>query len=128
MKRVLMLTMTMGLVASLTVAGLRAKEKAPSLTTKKVMTAVKEGLLKHVLEETATAEQQQLLLEYVKALPGNKPPKGDAASWKTKTQELIKATKAVVKGRSGAIERLTKASNCKACHTPHKVYPPETKK
>ncbi|MEE2990971.1 MAG: hypothetical protein VX715_10180 [Planctomycetota bacterium] len=128
MKRVIMLTLTMGLVAGLTMAGLRAKEKAPAHTTKKVMTAVKEGLLKQVLEETATAEQQQMLLDYVKALPANKPPKGDAASWKAKTQELIKATKAVVKGRSGAIERLTKASNCKACHTPHKVYPPEAKK
>ena len=128
MKRVIMLTMVMGLVASLTVAGLQSKEKAPGHTTKKVMTAVKEGLLKHVLEETATAEQQHILLEYVKALPDNKPPKGDAASWQAKTRELIKATKAVVKGREGAIERLTKASNCKACHTPHKVYPPETKK
>ncbi len=128
MKRAIMLTMVMGLVASLTVAGLQSKEKAPGHTTKKVMTAVKEGLLKHVLEETATAEQKQLLLEYVKALPGNKPPKGDAASWKAKTRELIKATAAVVKGREGAIERLKNASNCKACHTPHKVYPPETKK
>ena len=128
MKRVIMLTMIMGLVASLTLAGLRAKEKPPALTIKKVMTAVKEGLLKHVLEETATLEQQHILLEYVKALPGNKPPKGDAASWKAKTHALIKATRDVVKGRTGAIERLTKASNCKACHTPHKVYPPETKK
>ena len=128
MKRAIMLTMVMGLVASLTVAGLQSKEKAPGLTTKKVMTAVKEGLLKHVLEQTATVEQQHILLEYVKALPDNKPPKGDAASWQAKTRELIKATKAVVRGREGAIERLTKASNCKACHTPHKVYPPETKK
>ena len=84
--------------------------------------------LKHVLEQTATVEQQHLLLEYLKALPDNKPPKGDAASWQAKTRELIKATKAVVRGREGAIERLTKASNCKACHTSHKVYPPETKK
>ena len=64
MKRVLMLTMTMGLVASLTVAGLRAKEKAPSLTTKKVMTAVKEGLLKHVLEETERSIHDALCVKF----------------------------------------------------------------
>jgi len=128
MKRMLLLLIVMGLVAGLTVAGLRAKEKPPAHTIKKVMTAVKEGLLKHVLEETATSEQQHILLEYVKALPENKPPKGDAASWKAKTRELIKATKAVVRGREGAIERLTKAGNCKACHSVHKVYPPEAKK
>jgi hypothetical protein len=128
MKRILMLSMMMGLVAGLTVAGLRAKEKCPAHTTKEVMTAVKGGLLKHVLEETATPEQRHIFLEYVKALPDNKPPKGDASSWQAKTRELIKATRAVVRGREGAIERLTKASNCKACHSVHKVYPPETKK
>jgi cytochrome c553 len=126
MKRVVMLSLLMVLVASLTLAGVRAKDKVPGHTTKEVMKAVKGGLLKHVLEQTATVEQQHILLEYVKSLPDNKPPKGDAASWKMKTRELIKATNAVVKGRSGAIERLTKASNCKACHGVHKVYPPKS--
>jgi hypothetical protein len=126
MKRVVMLSLLMVLVASLTLAGVRAKDKAPGHTTKEVMKAVKGGLLKHVLEQTATVEQQHILLEYVKSLPDNKPPKGDTASWKMKTRELIKATNAVVKGRSGAIERLTKASNCKACHGTHKVYPPKS--
>ena len=128
MKRILMLSLMMGLVASLTVAGLAAEKKATLPTTKKVMQAIKKGLLKKILEETATPKEQQQLLEYVKALPGNPPPKGEADSWKQKTAELIKGTQAVVKGQPKAIERLKQASNCKACHSVHKVYPPKPKK
>ena len=126
MKRVVMLSLLMVVVASLTLAGVRAKDKGPGHTTKEVMKVVKGGLLKHVLEQTATVEQQHILLEYLKSLPDNKPPKGDATSWKMKTRELIKATNAVIRGRPAAIERLMKASNCKACHGLHKVYPPKS--
>jgi len=63
----------------------------------------------------------QKLLDAVKELPACKPPKGDAASWKTKTEALVKAAQDVVAKKPGAQAELQKAGNCKACHSEHKA-------
>jgi cytochrome c556 len=59
----------------------------------------------------------QKLLEAVKALPACKPPKGDEAAWKTKTEALVKAAEDVVAKKPGAADALQKAGSCKECHT-----------
>jgi hypothetical protein len=60
------------------------------------------------------------LLEYLNALPGNKPPKGDAASWKSKTSKLVQAAGDVVAKKPGAVEALKSAGDCKGCHVTHR--------
>src|SRR5262245_46518049 len=69
--------------------------------------------------EKADAEK---LLALYEDLAQNKPPKGDEASWKTKTGALVAAAKKLVadpKSKAAGTE-LNKASNCMACHDVHK--------
>ena len=60
------------------------------------------------------------LLEYLKSLPGNTPPKGDAASWKAKTSKLVQAANDVVAKKPGAVGALKSAGDCKGCHVAHR--------
>ena len=60
------------------------------------------------------AKNKATLEKYFQVLVKFKPSKGDADSWKTKTEALVAALK------SGKQEDLNKASNCKACHSVHK--------
>lgn len=62
----------------------------------------------------------QKLLSYLKSLPDNKPPKGDTASWKTRTTKLVQAASDVVARKPGATEALKTAGDCKGCHIPHR--------
>lgn len=111
------------LVACLVSAPVTAEDDdaAPKYTTKDVMkTAMKGGLLKKVASGDASAEEKKQLHEMLVALAKNKPAKGEAESWKELTSALVKAGKSAVDGDEKAGEMLTKASNCKACHDPHK--------
>jgi hypothetical protein len=93
----------------------------PKFTTKQVMkTAMKGGLLKKVASGDASDEEKKNLHEMLVALSKNEPKKGEAESWKELTGALVKAGKAAVEGEAGAGEMLTKAANCKACHSKHK--------
>lgn len=98
------------------------KKDEEKVTIKQVMQkAHKAGLLKDlVVKGDATDEQKAELLKLYKGLAANKPPKGDAESWKTKTKALVDAAQAAVDGKDNAVQLLTKASNCKACHDAHK--------
>jgi hypothetical protein len=92
-------------------------------TIKDVMKkAHKEGLLKTVLGGGASMADRESLAEMYTALGQNKPPKGDAASWKEKTDALAKDAKALVKDGKDkdAISGLKKSSNCMGCHSAHK--------
>ncbi|MBA60972.1 MAG: hypothetical protein CMJ76_01280 [Planctomycetaceae bacterium] len=103
------------------------EKKENKYTTKKFMQAVKTGgLHTKVIKGEATEAERKLFVAYVKALPANKPPKGAPESWKKLTEILVKATEAHLAGKEDSAEALTKAMNCKVCHTPHKVYPPKT--
>ena len=82
--------------------------------------AHKDGLLKKVATGEASAEEKQQLVVLYKAMAVNKPPVGDEESWKERSGLLIKAAEAAAKGEEDASDRLLKASNCKACHDPHK--------
>ena len=77
-------------------------------------------LLKKVLEGKADDAEKKELLELYTELGKNKPPKGDAKSWKEKTKALVSATKEVVDGKEAGVKDLKKASNCMACHKEHK--------
>jgi len=81
-----------------------------------------EGNLKDlILEGMATDEQKAQFVDYVENLAQFKPRKGDASSWKEKTSALIAAAKGT------DLPALKKATNCKACHSVHKIYPPNKK-
>ena len=78
------------------------------------------SLYKKVATGKGSDADNAKLLEYVKSLPGEKPEKGDAASWKEKTEKLVKAVEDVVAKKPGATNELQTAGNCKACHSVHK--------
>jgi len=81
-----------------------------------------EGNLKDlILEGMATDEQKAQFVDYVENLAQFKPRKGDVVSWKEKTDALIAAAKGT------DLPALEKATNCKACHSVHKIYPPKKK-
>ena len=92
----------------------------------KIDTVMKEAmkgensLYKKVALGKGSDADAQKLLAYVKQLPAEKPQKGDAASWSTKTGVLVKAVEDVAAKKPDAILALQKAGNCKACHTEHK--------
>ncbi len=65
------------------------------------------------------AERKELVELYVE-LGKNKPEKGDAKSWKEKTDALIAAAKEVAAGKEGAVKGLQRAANCQACHDAHR--------
>ena len=78
------------------------------------------SLFKKVSLGKGTDEDTQKLLDYVKQLAAEKPSKGSEASWKEKTEALIKATEDVAAKKPDSLKALQKAGNCKACHTEHK--------
>lgn len=89
-----------------------------------VMEAANEGkdsLYERVTGGKGTPEEAKKLSELYQALPGLKPPKGDAKSWKEKTTALAAAAKDVADKKPGAVEKLKAAANCKACHSAHKA-------
>jgi hypothetical protein len=70
-----------------------------------------------VIDGKASADEQKQLLELYQLLASTKPPKGDLDAWKKRTNEMVDAVQAVIRGEAKAAERLTKARDCKACHT-----------
>ena len=79
------------------------------------------NLKKQMLDGKATTEQKAQFIDYVENLAQYKIRKGNAASWKEKTTALIVAAKGT------DLPALKKATNCKACHSVHKNYPPKKK-
>lgn len=100
---------------------LRAADEKPKYTIKEVMKEHKKGALKDkAVEGTATAEEKKKLVELYEEMGKNKPPKGDAASWKKLCDALVKAAKEVEEGKKEGVDNLKKAVNCAACHKDHK--------
>ncbi|MCC6419665.1 MAG: hypothetical protein IT429_15640 [Gemmataceae bacterium] len=80
----------------------------------------KTGLLKKIASGKGDKADAEKLLEMYIALAKNKPPQGDADSWKKFTDGLVAAAKVAVEGGKNAGKQLTKAANCGACHKVHK--------
>ena len=115
-------------MATTITTGIRADHHGDSkkgTSIEDVMHALKDGFHKKILDGSSTDEEKAQMLDFAKALPKGTPPKGSKSSWKKLTKKLVVASKAVVAGKDGALEALGEAINCKTCHTPHKVYPPE---
>ena len=104
----------------ITVTG-TAQEKA-KYTTKEVMQkAHKGGLAKKVAKGEASAEEKKQLVEMYEALAANHPPRGDEASWKEKTAELVAAAKDAADGKPGAADKVNAIfMKCMGCHQAHK--------
>jgi hypothetical protein len=102
---------------------LAAREDKPKYTIEEVMEKAhkgKQSLLAKTVSGSASKEEKETLLAMYQALAQNKPPQGDAKSWKTKTDALVSAAKAVIANENGAPMKLKMAANCAACHKVHK--------
>lgn len=78
------------------------------------------SLLAKTLRKEATPEEVAKLIEYHEALAAHAAPKGDAESWKQKTEALLKASRAAKETASDEnLARLKEAASCKACHSVH---------
>lgn len=119
MKRLLSALVIM-LMLALSAGMISAEDKKPSPIKKAMKVAMKEGLLKKVAKGEGTADDKEQLLKLVTAMAKAEPPKGELADWKTRAGALVEAAQAAVDGKDGAGEALTKASNCKECHSAHK--------
>jgi len=98
-----------------------SESSAPQHTIQEVMKlAHKDGLLKKVLDGKGRHKDAMELIDLYASLADNQPPKGDAESWKAKTDALIIAAARFSVRRKDGIAKLKVASNCKACHSAHK--------
>ena len=108
-------------VASVGALRVMAEDAEEEVTIKDVMkAAMKDGLCKKVAKGEGDQADAEKLLELFTALSKQKPPKGDAESWKEKCDALVAAAKACAEGKEGAGAKLGAAANCKACHGAHK--------
>jgi len=81
----------------------------------------KKGLLNKVKNGKASDADGKELLALYKDLQKNKPPEGSAEDWKKRTQALIEGAELFVKGKKDEGKTaLTKAADCKGCHSVHK--------
>jgi cytochrome c553 len=130
LRTVTVLGLSLGLTTGLVLAADHKKEEKPKHTIKEVMTkAHKKGkdgtppTCEKAAKGNASEAELKQLLEYYRSLAAQKPKKGDAESWKKKTEALISATEGLIKGGDG-LEQAKKdyaaAVNCKACHDTHK--------
>ncbi|QDV69918.1 hypothetical protein Poly24_36360 [Rosistilla carotiformis] len=110
----------LGISAALSLSAI-AEDGEPKHSIKECMkTCFKGPLVKKVAGGEASDEEKAKLHEMMVSMAKATPKKGDAESWKMKTEALVKAAKAAVEGEAGAAEALKKAANCKACHSVHK--------
>ena len=125
-QRTLITSFAAAVLAGLIPTSAPAADAHPKYTIKDVMKALHKGdenIGKKVSRGQGTAEDFAKMVDYYSALPANKPPRGEQASWDAKTAALVKAAKSLKAGDSGALEAYKAATNCKACHTAHK--PPQ---
>jgi len=78
-------------------------------------------LLGKVTGGNASKEEKEQLQKLYEDLAKNKPPKGAAQAWKSKTDAMVAAAKSVVKGDQGAEVKLKNTVNCMACHNAHRA-------
>ncbi|HLY74672.1 MAG TPA: hypothetical protein VKU80_11195 [Planctomycetota bacterium] len=90
--------------------------------TKEVMALHKgkESFLANILAGKGSDDDLKKLVGAYEVLAAQKAPKGDEGSWKNLTSALLTAAKEAQAKKDGALDKLKAASNCKACHEPHK--------
>lgn len=100
-----------------------AVDDAPKYTIKEVMKKANNGrgsLLNKVKSGQATDAEKAQLVEYYESLPLGTPKKGNPAGYKKMADELLAAAVGVKNGEANSLAKLTKASNCTACHNIYK--------
>ena len=98
-----------------------AQDDKPKFTIKEVMKKAHESkLCGKVADGKASKEEKDSLVEMYVALTKNKPSKGDAKSWETKTKALVDAAKECVEDEKKGGPKLKAAVNCMNCHKVHK--------
>lgn len=112
--------LSLAFVAVGLISVLRAADEKPKYTIKQVMKLHKQKLHEKFEKGEATKEEKKKLLDSYEALTKQKPPKGDAESWKKFTDELLKSAKDFDAGKAGAAEAYKKAVSCAPCHKAHK--------
>lgn len=98
-------------------------EVEPKHTIKEVMKVghnKKDGVLGKVLSGKATDEEKKQLLDLYVSMLEAKPKKGSMESWQKLAGAAALAAAKVVVGREDGLAALKTASNCGACHKPHK--------
>jgi hypothetical protein len=99
------------------------QDDAPKYSIKDVMQKAqkKGGLLDKVKSGKATDGEAKTLLDMYQSLAKQKPPAGNADSWKKKTEDLIAGAQLVVDGKKmEGVAKLQMAGNCMNCHSVHK--------
>jgi hypothetical protein len=99
------------------------KKEETKYTIKQVMKTAHEkdvGLFFQAKAGTIKPEDKKKLAEMYVALGTLKPEKGDAESWKKFTDPIVVAAKDYGDGKDEKAEKLSKALQCKACHTVHR--------
>jgi hypothetical protein len=124
MRTLVTCVVALGAMAWLAGAGLfGAADDKPKYSIKEVMKGAHSGkpkLCEKVATGKASKEEKEQLVAYYTALTQNKPPMGDAGSWKEKTEALVAAAKACLADDKEGPAKLKKAVNCGACHGVHK--------
>jgi hypothetical protein len=80
----------------------------------------KESFLANIIAGKGSDDDLKKLVSAYEVLAAQKPPTGDEASWKTLTSAALAAAKDAQAKKEGALDKLKAATNCKACHEPHK--------
>ena len=80
----------------------------------------KESLVAKIRDGKGTDEDNKKALAVWEFISSQKPPKGDEASWKSKTSALVAAAKDLVDKKPGALDKVKATSDCKSCHSVHK--------
>jgi hypothetical protein len=116
----LILIVMSGVLAFILITASGAAADSPIENVMKSVMRGNQSTFKLVSSGKGTDADAQKLLQYLKILPANKPPKGDLADWKTRTTKLVQAASDVVAKRPQAPERLKQAGNCNGCHFAHR--------
>lgn len=113
-------TACIGLFATATIAAQQDAEKSAIKDAMKGGFKGDTSYAKLASTGKATKEEIAKLKAYCESLCKEKPPVGDDASWKEKTDALTKAVADLEAGAADAAKNFEKAANCKACHEVHK--------
>jgi hypothetical protein len=101
-------------------------DEKPKFTIKEIMQkAHNGGLLNTIKDGKGTKADKDRLLELYTELGKNRPPRGTEAAWKQKCDAIVAAAKelALAKNEAAvkpAIDKLSMAVDCQACHSVHR--------
>ena len=125
MKKItILLTLGAALAATSSFKALAADDKKEHSVIEKVMEDHFKGdtsNFKKAVKGELSKDEVTKLVAALKTLPAAKPSKGEAASWKEKTDALVAAGEKLEKGEADAGAALKAAGNCKACHDVHRT-------